>query len=416
MSVTEVLGSLFAAHDRSLRTRIRLLVRCLSQLLVASPRRFCVVGSFPDEIHAALLRRIEWFHSGAEGARFAVRRADGWFVHEIANGIPGPTSPAGPLRAFWYALVGKVLVHDYTPRWLKLDALLPYKVFVINWTREFRTSSWRFAASVADRPLQQFAAGCSRQDSRPRTPEVVIVGNGPSAYRVFEPQFDGMDVIVCNTAIKSKRLLAERNVVALGFIDATFFVGPSAYSEAFYSALDEAVRERDFSVYVDHEHQACVLRRTPALHPNRVFPVFLDGAIPPRPDFRGGRIQCTSHSVFTSILLPVAATYYRTIHLVGFDGKDPAMKNYFWKHSAEFQFNELLPTVRESDPGFFSKRDYEDYSRRNAEEVDRFITRIEQSGAKVIMTHPSFIEPLHRRYDASRSGGMNPHRQPSAIE
>jgi hypothetical protein len=324
-------------------------------------------------------------------------------LYRLRKGRLSEPEPIGRMTAVLNALVGKILVHDYTDQWLKWEWTLGQKVFIVNWTRDYRMSSWRFAASVAKRPLAAFGAGEQRRDERPRTAEVVVVGNGPSAYRVFGPEFDGMDVIVCNTAIKSKRLLAERNVVALGFIDAAFFIGPSAYCEAFYKALDEAVRLRDFAVYVDQEHEACVQQRTPSLKQERLFPVFLKYALPVRPDFKAGRAQRPGNSVFTSLLLPLAATYYRTIHLVGFDGKDPNMKNYFWKHSEEFQFNDLLPTVKESDPGFFSKRDYDEYNRRNAEEVEEYISCIERAGVKVIMSHPSFIEPLQRRYAENES-------------
>lgn len=380
------------------------MVRCLSQWLVLAPNRFCVIGEISDALMPQLQRRLEWFYLAVDKGTVVLKTATGWVIYTIRKGRLVDPQPAGRVQVLISAVLGKILVHDYDDGWLKWEWTFSYKVFIVNWTREYRMSSWRFAASVLKRPLASFHEGEKRRDERPRTAEVVVVGNGPSAYRVFDRQFDGMDVIVCNTAIKSKRLLAERNVVALGFIDAAFFVGPSAYCEAFYKALDEAVRLRDFAVYVDQEHEACVQQRTPGLKRDRLFPVFLKYALPVRPDFREGRAQRPGNSVFTSLLLPLAATYYRTIHLVGFDGKDPNMKNYFWKHSEEFQFNDLLPTVKESDPGFFSKRDYDEYNRRNADEVEEYLSEIEKTGVQVIMTHPSFIEPLQRRYN----GGQTP--------
>lgn len=390
-------------HPPGLKSRFWLVVRCLSQWLVLAPERLCVVGEIPEALLPQLLKRLEWFYKSIENGAVTIRGSSGWLLYRMRRGRLSEPERIGSMTAVLHALVGKILVHDYTDGWAKWEWVLGNKVFIVNWTREFRMSSWRFAASVLKRPLAAFGEGEQRRDDRPRTAEVVVVGNGPSAYRVFDRQFDGMDVIVCNTAIKSKRLLAERNVVALGFIDAAFFVGPSAYCEAFYGALDEAVRLRDFAVYVDQEHEACVQQRTPSLKRERLFPVLLKYALPVRPDFKLGRAQRPGNSVFTSLLLPLAATYYRTIHLVGFDGKDPNMKNYFWKHSEEFQFNDLLPTVKESDPGFFSKRDYDEYNRRNAEEVEEYISAIEKTGVRVIMTHPSFIEPLQRRYNAKSS-------------
>lgn len=393
---------LWACQERSWRTRIRFAVRYVSQWLVLRPRTYVVVGNPDAGQFAVLLERLHWFFAGLSGAEFLIAQAGRWTRFKVDAGQIQPVGSASAAAALLGRVIGKILVYDYDAGWLRLDALLPHKVHVINWTRDFRTSSWRLAASVAPRPFRRLAETYARVDERRRSADVVVLGNGPSAYKVFDPQFEGMDVIVCNTAIKSERLLRERRVVAVGFIDATFFVGPSAYTEAFFGALEKALKAQDFSVYVDHEHEEVVRQHTPGLTRDRTFPIVVNASIPPRASYKSGRVQSTSHSVFTSVLLPLAATYYRRIHLVGFDGKDPAMKNYFWKHSDEFQFNDLLPTVRESDPGFFSKRDYEDYSRRNADEIEHFVKLVEDSGVEVIMAHPSFIEPLNRRFRGPR--------------
>lgn len=391
-----------SAHPWNLRTRLRVIFRALSQWLVLRPNDFCLIGEVPEALLPALLSRFEWFYGSIANGSIAIRRKSGWETYPILKGKLGSPRRSGTLRAIGAGLLGKILVHEYTPFWLKLDTLLNHKVFVVNWTREYRVSSWRFAASVAKQPLRRFGSSFAKIDERCRSNDVVVLGNGPSAYNVFDQQFEGMDVIVCNTAIKSQKLLRERNVVAVGFIDATFFVGPSAYTKAFFKTLDSALKSKDLSVYVDYEHEEVIRHHTPSLTTERTFPILVSSAIPPRANFKAGRVQSTSHSVFTSVLLPLAATYYRRIHLVGFDGKDPSVKNYFWKHSDEFQFNDLLPSVRESDPGFFAKRDYDDYSRRNSDEIEHFLGLVESSGVEVRMTHPSFIEPLQRRFQRAK--------------
>ena len=117
-------------------------------------------------------------------------------------------------------------------------------------------------------------------------------------------------------------------------------------------------------------------------------------------------MQPTTHSVSTTLLFPLGATYYSRIHLLGFDGKDPKLTNYFWKHSDEFQFNELLPTVQAADPGFFASRDYVQQSDENDLQTDAFLEVIEKIGTEVIMTHPSFIKALNRRHSAHRGKAM----------
>lgn len=390
------------AHPKGYRTRLRVALRVMSQWLVWNPAQFCVIGQIPETLMPLLLRRLEWFYGSITFGTVAIREKSGWRRFPIRRGKLGEPTACNGGQAMWMALIGKILVHDYTPAWLKMDTLFNQKVFVVNWTRDYRVSSWRLAASVARSPFKRLGESFEKLDERPRAADVVVLGNGPSAYNVFDERFDGMDVIACNTAIKSSRLLSERNVVALGFVDATFFVGPSAYTEAFFRALGDALKQSDLSVYVDYEHEEVIRHHVPALTDGRTFPILLSSAIEPRANFKRGRFQSTSNSIFTSVLLPIAATYYRRIHLVGFDGKDPSVKNYFWKHSDEFQFNDLLATVRESDPGFFSKRDYDDYNRRNAEEIELFVSLVESTGVEVIMTHPSFIEPLQKRYRLRR--------------
>lgn len=389
---------LLKSHRTSLQDRLRFTVRYCSQWLVFRPNCYCVVGLIEDSLHGALLARLVWFYEGLEGASFHLRRPDGWHRYVMTAGRLDDQGRSRPLAALLAALSGKILVHDYGVRWQKADHLLCYKVFIINWTREYRVSSWRFCASMAARPFQRLAEVFDRPDKRVRRKDVVIVGNGPSAGRIFDAEFADMDVIVCNTAIKSQRLLAERHLVSLCFIDATFFIGPSNYTRAFFAALNEAVSVSDFSVYVDFQHEALIRQRVPQLHPDRIFPLYLEASIEIQASFKAGLAQSTSGSVSTSVLFPLGATYYSRIYLLGFDGKDPGLTNYFWKHSDEFQFNDLLPTVQASDPGFFAGRDYVWQSQENDRQTEAFLQVIERGGTRVVMTHPSFIEPLKRRY------------------
>lgn len=396
---------LLKLHRASLRDRLRFTVRHFSRWLVLRPSTYCVIGLIDEAFGEEFFARFEYFYGSIEGAVFHVRRPDGWRRYRVAEKRLKDDGASGLITATFAALFGKILVYDYNSRWQRLDALFRYKVFIVNWKRDFRTSSWRFCASMARRPLARLEKAFNRPDGRIRQREVAVLGNGPSAYKIFEPEFADMDVVVCNTAIKSSRLLAERKVVALCFTDATFFIGPSAYSQAFYQALNEAVALGDFSVYLDFEQVEFVLSRVPNLTDDRIFPVLLDGGLDVLPNFKQGLAESTSHSVSTSMMFPCAATYYRRIHLVGFDGKDPKLTNYFWKHGDEFQFNDLLPTVRASDPGFFSGIDYVKFAAHGDSLTDRFLSTIEASGVEVRMSHPSFIEPLARRYKGADAVG-----------
>jgi hypothetical protein len=176
------------------------------------------------------------------------------------------------------------------------------------------------------------------------------------------------------------------------------------------------VTARDLSLYLDAEQEELWRHRVPNVRPERVFPVLFNPYIPYQPDFRTGRIQKNGYSVFTMLLLPVAATYYRKIHLVGFDGKSPELKHYFWKHNDEFQYTDLLPSVKAVEPGFFVQKDFDAYNRANADSIAEALACVQAQGVELVMSHPSFIRPLQELYlrGGTRLADLAPGQAPPA--
>jgi hypothetical protein len=386
-----------------------------SRVLVWQPRTFVVCGRLDELRLAECLKRCSWYLGGDRPVRIIFWRAGSWWHRELAPGAAPAEARLSRAGLVVALAAGRLLLLNCDRLTQRADAWLPWKCFMVHWDGDFHTGAWRFAAAREQRPLARLQATYRRRDERTRGGECVVLGNGPSAHLALREEFADCDFIVCNTAIKSNALL-RRRVVALCVADAAFFLAPHDYARALQARMREIVTARDLSLYLDAEQEELWRHRVPNLRPERVFPVLFNPYIPYQPDFRAGRIQKNGYSVFTMLLLPVAATYYRKIHLVGFDGKSPELKHYFWKHNDEFQYTDLLPSVKTVEPGFFVQKDFDAYNRANAHSIAEAMACVQAQGVAVVMSHPSFIPPLQELYlrGGTRLADLAPDQPPSA--
>jgi hypothetical protein len=400
---------------RPLRKLALTLLGLGSRFLVWRPRTFVVWGRLDESRLAECLARCAWYLSGESPVRLIFWRAGGWWRRELAPGAAPAEARLGRAGLTAALAAGRLLLLSRGRLTQRADAWLPWKCFMVHWDGDFQTGAWRFAAAREQRPLARLRATFRRRDERPRGTECVVLGNGPSAHLALREEFADCDFIVCNTAIKSDALL-RRRVVALCVADAAYFSAPHDYARALQARMREVVTARDVSLYLDAEQEELWRHRVPNLRPDRVFPVLFNPYIPYQSDFRAGRIQKNGYSVFTALLLPVAATYYRKIHLVGFDGKSPELKHYFWKHNDEFQYTDLLPSVKTVEPGFFVQKDFDAYNRANADSIAEALACVQAQGVELVMSHPSFIPPLQELYlrGGTRLADLAPRQTPPA--
>lgn len=383
--------------SRPLRKLAVVVLGYFSKALTLSPRTYVVVGDHSDRAVDECIERCSWYFAGSGTVFLLARSGERWRKYEITSENSRRVIGQCWLQAIGALVTGKVLLLKKTGLAQRLDAWLPWKCFLVSWDVDWAIGAWRFAAARESRPLARLKRTFRTADARPRSRECVVLGTGPSAHLALRDEFRDCDFVVCNTAIKSE-LLMRRRVVALCVADAAYFAAHHAYAKAVHQRMSQVVTARDISLYVDAEQEELWLHRIPNLRPERVFPVLFTPYIPYQPSFEKGRMQKNGYSVFTMLLLPVAATYYRKLHLVGFDGKSPDMKHYFWKHNDEFQYTELLPTVKEAEPGFFAGKDYNAYNSSNADSIAEAITSVQQTGVELVMSHPSFIPPLQELY------------------
>lgn len=265
-----------------------------------------------------------------------------------------------------------------------LQTFLPRKFFVVDWRGRFRSSSWRWLELGIPSRRDLLVASHRPLPKSPfkRQEAVIILGTGPSAELVFSEATKDFDIISCNSAVKSRELFMTRNVVAHCFSDATFMLGVSTYSSKFFSTLLQRSHEVPFSIVYDAYFTNHLQSRLGADFAGQLLPIFLDSCNDKQPNFRSTCRHFSYTNVLTALMLPLAATWYQRIYLLGFDGKG-ATKDYFWKHQDHFQFTELLPTVRECDPGFFARVDYDAYSAEHERYLFEMLDKVKQSGVIV---------------------------------
>ncbi len=100
-------------------------------------------------------------------------------------------------------------------------------------------------------------------------------------------------------------------------------------------------------------------------------------------------------NILTMLMLPLAATFSRTIRLIGFDGRDPS-ETYFWRHGKTVQLERELADIRHVHPGFF-ELDYADYYDTHVAALEQMCLDIELRGGVIEPMTPSAMMPLVRR-------------------
>lgn len=374
-----------------LRGSISVLLARLSCWLAPVPAWFAIPQKIGKDVQAEFERRAGNYFQSLARAQVIYRDEDGTYGNiELQYGKVTGRRPGSALRMLLHLCLGRILSFRLRGR---LQQLFPQKFYVIAWDDAYRFGAWRFAAAGAVRPYDG-----SFRETPTGGDAVVLLGTGPSAENVFDDAYADLPIIACNTSIKSRRLL-ERNIFALCVLDAAFFMGSSKYSEAFRGALREAFQIRKFRIYFDAEHSGIIRGTLRGLdYEEWLRPIWVASHFRLAETFRHGRFQnAAAGNIFTQAMLPVGATHFQKLKLIGFDGKSKDV-NYFWKHSDEFQFQDLLPTVRECEPGFFAKVDFDAYSAKHNDVLKTELSAIEAAGVEIEMTHRTFIPELALRY------------------
>lgn len=239
---------------------------------------------------------------------------------------------------------------------------------------------------------EAFQAMSERLGGRQRA---YVFGTGPSADRYSAFDFtDGLS-IVCNSIVKDHDLLDHVRPEILCFADPIFHFGCSRYAARFRDEVRRAAERYDFTICIPRKYYSLFVDLLPELQSRTIgIPVGNDRPInlDLHQDFELRNID----NVLTFLLLPIASTLAREIHVIGCDGRPLEDDQYFWNHNPKTQFGDLMDNIRSVHPGFF-KLDYNDYYLRHCQNTEKWMLAGEKAGRRYFSMVDSFVPALRRR-------------------
>lgn len=184
----------------------------------------------------------------------------------------------------------------------------------------------------------------------------VVLGTGPSIEKAFQYDFSNGVAVICNSAVKDRRLIEHVRPTFVTAGDAVSHFGVSRYAERFRDDLAYALKRWD--MYLLSTAMYGYLFR---LH----YPELRGRILLCEQDSRGPVVDLWSRWVLPYLdstlnvhMLPIATTFADRVYLLGVDGRRPDGRRNedFWGHSARAQYHELVETGHLAHPVFDIKR------------------------------------------------------------
>lgn len=229
----------------------------------------------------------------------------------------------------------------------------------------------------------------------------IVLGTGPSLDQVEGYKLEDLHVIICNTIVKNKELVAKAKPAFLVFADAVYHFGPSIYAQAFREALAEfLVEDKNCNILIPHVFYARFIQDFMA-HRDRIY------SIPPANhrflvlDYCQENVVHRYENILNQMLIPLAATISDELLFVGFDGRGKNDKG-FWAHSHKNNFIDLLPFQNHAHPSFFYKKDLINYAEYQAQMTETMFSTLEKNGKKVYCLNPSHNVAMQARYNENK--------------
>lgn len=243
-----------------------------------------------------------------------------------------------------------------------------------------------------ERNRNAFAALSERLGSFERA---YVFGTGPSADLYSRLDFaDGL-TIVCNTIVKDRDLMDHVRPEILCFADPIFHFGCSRYAARFRDEVRIATDRHDFTICIPRKYFSLFIDLLPELESRTIgIPVRKDRSI--NLDLSETFELRSVDNVLTFLLLPIASTLAREIHVIGCDGRPLEEDQYFWNHNPKTQFGDLMDNIQSVHPGFFDL-DYNDYYLRHCRNTERWMRAGERNGRRYFSMVDSLVPALRRR-------------------
>ena len=272
--------------------------------------------------------------------------------------------------------------------------------FEVDWRGIRQGGSWFAEASKVVTQGRAFNVEAARQfqeltERIGPVDRAFVIGTGPSAAEAANYDLSAGVRIVCNTMVLDDELMSHISPHILTFADPIFHFGPSTYAWQFQRAVVEQSKKHDFTIVTTERYVPLLTAHLPELEGRIIglrqgittwgdnFDLHRQPAVRPYPN------------VLTMLMLPLAASFARSVDLIGFDGRAPGDSG-FWKHGSTVQLGAELEEIRYVHPGFFDV-DYDDYYGTHVAQVEAMIRHLEDRGIEVRSVTDSMMAPLRRR-------------------
>lgn len=221
-----------------------------------------------------------------------------------------------------------------------------------------------------------------------------IFCTGPSIEEIYAMEFGPSLNIIANSLVKDRELLERIRPRILVFDDLNFYVSPHKYGEKFYQDVLDAVRRYDMYIITFLVRVPLILAHFPELE-NKLIGIPFDAGqycFPSRENF------CTKNTsnILTELILPVASALCDEVGIAGCTGRKPDEK-YYWKHSPDTQYLDLMQSVFDMYPSVFRDQQYGNYYGRHCRNVEGLLSYGEGLGKRYINLTTSFIPALQKR-------------------
>jgi hypothetical protein len=223
-----------------------------------------------------------------------------------------------------------------------------------------------------------------------------VFGTGPSLERAHEFEYGHSLNIVCNSIVQNDELLDLLKPKFICAADVVSHLGVSAYAHQFREDLFKVLRERDITFVTTANFGALILYHYPEFEDQIILlPQIQDG---PNFDLMENFGTPRLDSTLNIQMLPLAATFAKTIWILGCDGKNPAGENEdFWAHAGTAQYHDLVDSGHLCHPTFDVHRQLSTYERFLKSTAQTIEEGEEKHGILYASLAPSYIPALASR-------------------
>ncbi|TWU34520.1 hypothetical protein [Novipirellula artificiosorum] len=178
-----------------------------------------------------------------------------------------------------------------------------------------------------------------------------VFGTGPSLDLAYSHDFSDGYRVVCNTICKDPELFSHLRPDVIVAGDALYHFGDSGHAVAFRNDLHDRMKEGT-TVFLYPDLFRFRIQAEFADVADRCVALPTGQGIDFTRDIAETYEFAATGNVLGQMLVPVACSLAKQVHLLGFDGRKPNDK-HFWANSARVSYPGMIETMRGEYPAFY---------------------------------------------------------------